>query len=308
MATELTKYTSLEEHVVALITEKNSKLDNAILMVKVNQIIAKTPKVASLPANIIAGAVLKAMIPDPTLQNHMDIYFVPFNGAIDVSFSHNYLQKLAYSNGAVRVINTYLVYESDIVEFTQNGLNYKIMPFQIQGDFLGVLVDIKLANGEHKYGTVTKDHIEEARKASKSQNGPWKKWYFEMARKVGLKNTMKGIDISKEFADAVAIDNEDTNFTNIKDEDIVAEKANMLEDAMRSGSNNLSKVEDMLLEFNVSFKIIGDWVMMDEDTVDLEPFERFNLVRKEGKDGKLFGKVSKIAELLLIEDAKDEST
>jgi len=289
---------SVAENVLTLIAEKNSDIDNGILLNRINQIIAKTPKLAQFPSNVIAEAILKAMIPDPTLAYHDDIYFIPYGNKIDVSFSHNYLQKLAYKNGAVKIINTYLIYEGDIVEITENGLTYKVLPFKPQGEFVGVLVDITLKNGERKYGTVTREHIEQARKASKSgNNGPWKNWYYEMAKKVALKNTMKGIDISPEFSDAVAIDNEDTDFD--KTNNIESSTSSSLEDAMISSSKTIATAEQKIEELGIVFEIRGDWVAINiEASPDgsEEKLEKLGakIVKKDNKPGYAFFKISDI--------------
>lgn len=289
----------LSTQVISLISEKNSDIDNALMMNKFNMIIAKTPKILSMDAPTIAQAMLKAMIPDPTLQDHDDIYFVPYGRTIDVSFSHNYLQKLAYRNGAVKMINTYLIYEGDIVEITEGGLKYKVLPFTPQGEFLGVLVDIKLANGERKYGTVTKEHIDSARKASKSGNdGPWKTWYYEMAKKVALKNTLKGLDVSPEFSAAVTIDNEDTDFSKTKSKADAGEGTSALESMMKEGSESVNEVEDFLLINNIKFEIKGDWIMVytaDSEDEGLKALhEKMQLITKDDKPGMLFGKISEL--------------
>lgn len=299
MRTDLVQYSSLEEHVVALVAEKNTELDNALLRSKINDIILATPKVGSMSPQVIAKAILKAMIPDPKLQDHMDIYMVPYNNDIDVSFSHNYLQKLAYRNGAVKIINTYLIYENDLVRFTQDGLDYEVFPFKDQGDFVGVLVDIKLASGEHKYGTVTKEHIDQARKASRSgNNGPWKTWYYEMAKKVALKNTLKGIDISKEFSAAIAIDNEDTDFSKYTKAKETPKGANDLETMMIESSTNINTAEEYLESVNIQFEVKGDWVMIDTINSDESGIAKVSkmtkLHEKSDRPGMLFGKLSDI--------------
>jgi len=304
MGTEITTRSgmSMPEKVVSLITEKNSDVDNAILMNKVNMIIAKTPKLATMPPESIAQAILKAMIPDPTLQDHDDIYFVPYGGKIEVSFSHNYLQKLAYRNGAIRLIDTILVYENDKVEVTEKGVSYSINPFKKdRGNFAGVMVIVKLANGETKYGFVGVDHIEKARKASKSgNNGPWKTWYFEMAKKVAIKNTLKGIDISPEFNAAVTIDNEDTDFRKQK-QDIPVSGASKLEDSMKKSSKKILKAEDYLDSIGIVYEIKGDWIMISVEESNIEGMDKISdslnkFITKEDRPGMLFGKVSFITE------------
>ena len=289
----------LANQVVSLITAQNSDVDNALLLNKMNMIIAKTPKIASMAPEIISQAILKAMIPDATLQDHDDIYFVPYGRTIDVSFSHNYLQKLAYRNGAVKLIETHLIYDQDNVSVTNEGVTFAINPFKKdRGNFAGVMVIVKLGNGETKYGFVSEEHIEKARKSSKSgNNGPWKTWFFEMAKKVAIKNTLKGLDISEEFSNAVRIDNEDTDFSKSSNTE-PPKAANDLEKMMKNGSKEVSNAEEYLTEIGVAFDIKGDWIMIDVINSDEGGVatlgEQMKLISKEDKPGMLFGKISEL--------------
>jgi phage RecT family recombinase len=295
--------------VVGMIAEKNSSIDNAILRNKVNMIIAKTPKIATMQAGAISEAILKAMIPDPTLQDHDDIYFVPYGNKIDVSFSHNYLQKLAYRNGAVKLIDTQLIYEEDWVEVTEGGVSFKINPFKKdRGEFVGIMVLVKLANNETKYGFVSKDHIEKARKMSKSgSSGPWKMWYLEMAKKVAIKNTLKGIDISQEFSDAVTIDNE--GYSTSKDQivDDSEENEKDLQDKIMYSSNKISEAKEFLEDNDISYESKGDWIMVDLQESDFDGVEKLtstniNIIKKDDKPNKIFIKVGEL--MSLIKDNK----
>jgi len=290
---------SLAEQVVSLITAQNSDVDNAMLMNKMNMIIAKTPKIASMAPDIISQAILKAMIPDPTLQDHDDIYFVPYGRTIDVSFSHNYLQKLAYRNGAVKLIETHVIYDNDNVSVTQDGVSFSINPFKKnRGEFAGIMVVVKLGNGEDKYGFVGSEHIENARKASKSgNNGPWKTWFMEMAKKVAIKNTLKGLDISEEFSNAVTIDNEDTDFAKANEVEI-PKVANDLESMMKSASKSVAETEAYIKDLNIEFEIKGDWIMIDMINSDEDGLEKLKtqmtLIEKADKPGMIFGKITEL--------------
>ncbi len=299
MGTELqtTQNGGLAGQVVSLITAQNSDVDNALLMNKMNMIIAKTPKIAQMPPEVISQAVLKAMIPDPTLQDHDDIYFVPYGKTIDVSFSHNYLQKLAYRNGAVKLIETHLIYDNDNVAVTNEGVTFSINPFKKdRGEFAGVMVVVKLGNGETKYGFVSVDHIEKARKASKSgNNGPWKTWYLEMAKKVAIKNTLKGLDISPEFNAAVTIDNEDTDFSKTNAAEAPS-GASELESMMVESSISVNDAEEFLKSIGIAFEIKGDWIAIDIINSDKSGMEivatKMRLVEKGDKPGMAFGKIT----------------
>lgn len=296
---QTTGNTGIASQVVSLITEQNSDIDNGLLMNKLNMIIAKTPKIAQMPPEVISQAILKAMIPDPTLQDHDDIYFVPYGRTIDVSFSHNYLQKLAYRNGAVKLIETHLIYENDNVTVTENGVSFSINPFKKnRGEFAGVMVVVKLANGETKYGFVDVEHIEKARKASKSgNNGPWKTWYFEMAKKVAIKNTLKGLDISPEFNAAVTIDNEDTDFSKANEAEAPAATTE-LEKMMESGSSIVKTAEDILESLGISYAINNGWFSVDLIASDEEGVKKLSamvtLQEKASRPGLKFGKIDEL--------------
>ena len=299
MGTELqtTINGGLASQVVNLIALQNSDIDNAMLMNKINMIIAKTPKIASMPPDVISQAILKAMIPDQTLQDHDDIYFIPYGNKIDVSFSHNYLQKLAYRNGAIKLIETYLIYENDNVTVTEKGVSYSINPFRSdKGAFVGVMVVVKLSNGETKHGFVSLDHIEKAKKASKSSVGnAWRVWYDEMAKKVALKNTFKSLDISSEFNAAVIIDNENTDFSKSSQEKIPNE-ANELKNMMEESSTNVENAEKYISSLGISFEIKGDWIAIDilnsEESGLRTLNTKMNLIKKMDRPGMLFGKIT----------------
>ncbi len=290
---------NIAAEVVSLITAQNSDVDNAMLMNKMNMIMAKTPKIMTMAPELISQAILKAMIPDATLQDHDDIYFVPYGRTIDVSFSHNYLQKLAYRNGAVKLIETHLIYDKDRVDVTEDGVTFAINPFKKdRGEFAGVMVSVKLANNEIKYGFVNAEHIDKARKASKSgNNGPWKTWFFEMAKKVAIKNTLKGLDISPEFNAAVTIDNEDTDFSKANEAEI-PKAATELESMMKSSSENISSAEDFIKSLGIEFEIKGDWIMIDVINSDDDGIKKIDsmitLVEKTDRPGMKFGKISEL--------------
>ena len=290
---------SIAQAAVTLIAMKNSDVDQGLLANKINMIIAKTPKVGSMGPEAISQAILKAMIPDPTLQDHNDIYFVPYGKSIDVSFSHNYLQKLAYRKGSVKLIEPIIIYENDNVTMDENGLRFNINPFKKdRGEFAGVLVIVKLANGETKHGIVSAEHIDNAKKASRSgSSGPWKTWFLEMAKKVAIKNTLKGLDISSEFNAAVEIDDEDTDFSKANKAE-APKAAESLTTMMKTGSKNVGNIEAYLDSLSISYEVKGDWVMIDvinsnEDGV-AKVTSNAKFVEKEDRPGMLFGKMSGI--------------
>jgi len=300
MSTEITQYGSLQEHAAALIISEQADIDRDLLLSRLKNILTKTPKLASMPAQAIANATLTAMAPDPSLSNWEDIYMVPYGQTINVSFSHNFLQKLALKNGAVRVFNVHLIHDSDNVSITENGMTFSVDPFganRTMENFKGVLVEAILANGEKKYGITPRDHIEKARGASKaSGSGPWKTWYYEMAKKVAIKNLLKGLEISREYAEAIRIDNVEYDFSKKTMPPETKSEVNALE-ALNSTIQSTAKREfisnSTLAEAGYDFIEHEGWVMFEEKDLSDSFIEEHQLLSKPSKPGKLFGRLEK---------------
>ncbi len=299
MGKSIVEYGSLQEHAVALIMKEQTRLDRDILMVRVKNIISKTQKLSSMPAQALANAILVAMAPDESLSNWEDIYMVPYGQTINVSFSHNFLQKLALKNGAVRVFNVHLIHDSDKVEITEDGMTFKIDPFgpdRTMDNFKGVLVEAILANGEKKYGITPKDHIEKARGASKtSGGGPWKTWYFEMAKKVAIKNLLKGLEISREYAEAIRIDNAEYDFskkTMPPETKTGADALLELNSSIKSTAKKEFILNEDLLKSEYDVAIHNGWVMFTENELSQEFKNEYQLLSKKTHPGKLFCKIS----------------
>jgi len=140
------------------------------LSAKIRNIVAGDQKIMAMSPEVISDAIIKAMIPDKALNFYKDVYFIPYGKQLNVEFSHNFLCKLAYKSGKVKKIDTYPVFEGDEVSVDENGLHYKINPFDQSGEFKGVLVLVKLSNDEIVQNFITKQHIENAKNASKSKN------------------------------------------------------------------------------------------------------------------------------------------
>ena len=232
------------------------------LSTKIRNIVAGDQKIMSMPPEVISDAIVKAMIPDRALNFYKDVYFIPYGSQLNVEFSHNFLCKLAYKSGKVKKIDTYPVFEGDEVSVDENGLHYKINPFDQTGEFRGILVLVKLSNDEIVQNFITKQHIENARNASRSKNnGPWKTWYYEMAKKVAIKNTFKALDISQEVDEAISIDNENTDLSKLNEK---TEDNGDIE-AIMSATNVADDIVEMLKARGSSTtQISNGWVLFDE--------------------------------------------
>ena len=289
---EVIQYGSLKEHVTALTLADFPSGNIDVLQLKIGAILEKTKTLGMLPADVISRAIVKAMIPDPTLEFYDDIYMVPRGQMIEVSFSHNYLQKLAMKSGAVKVFNVTAAYKGDTIKITQNGLEFNIDPFRASAkdeDLIGVVVQLTLANGEIKYGAVTRDHIDKARSASKMKGGgPWKLWFVEMAKKVAIKNTLKGIWISDAYNQSVDIDNEEYKGGRRQVETIADEDNSNTFDSLAMSTAKSEFISLKVLNDNdIKFEEKAGWVKVDEDLPqDLK--SKYAFVKKSGVEGSLF--------------------
>jgi recombination protein RecT len=231
------------------------------LSAKIRNIVAGDQKIMAMSPEVISDAIIKAMIPDKALNFYKDVYFIPYGKQLNVEFSHNFLCKLAYKSGKVKKIDAYLVFEGDEVSVDENGLHYKINPFDQSGEFKGVLVLVKLSNDEIVQNFITKQHIENAKNASKSKNnGPWRTWYYEMAKKVAIKNTFKSLDISHEIDEAISIDNENTDLSRIEEKE-----DNSSIETIMSSANIVDEVINTLKDRgSTTVQVANGWVLFDD--------------------------------------------
>jgi len=272
---------------------------------KIRNIISGDRKILSMPPEVISDAILKAMIPDKSLSFYKDVYFIPYGNQLNVEFSHNFLSKLAYKSGKIKKIETLLVFGGDEVTVDENGLHYKINPFDQSGEFKGILVLVKLSNGETIHNFVTRQHIENARNASRSKNnGPWKTWYYEMAKKVAIKNTFKSLDISQEVEEAISIDNENTDFSQAE----AKEDMTSIESIM-SAANIVDEVTNTLKDRgSTTTQIANGWILFDEGVLTEKELECSKAQPSTKHEGKIMCKLAllhKCLEEIVIETEVD---
>jgi phage RecT family recombinase len=257
---------------------------------KIRNIISGDRKILSMPPEVISDAIIKAMIPDKSLSFYKDVYFIPYGNQLNVEFSHNFLSKLAYKSGKVKKIETLLVFEGDEVWVDESGLHYKINPFDQSGEFKGIIVLVKLSNGETIHNFVTKQHIENARNASRSKNnGPWKTWYYEMAKKVAIKNTFKTLDISPEIEEAISIDNENNDLSQVNASYTEAETVEM---AFQKGNILDEVMQELTSRGVVDPKISNGWIMFDEGILTEEEEKCAKVKRQDKYPGKVACKIA----------------
>jgi len=154
-----------------------------------------TLKTAAARPHTLEAAILNVAAIGISLNPAMaHAYLVPRDGSICLDISYQGLKKLATDSGAIKWAKVELVYAADSFEW--NGPStvptHKANPFATdRGAMVGGYCIAKLPDGETLIETMSAAEIDKVRLASKAQNGPWKTWPEEMAKKVIMKRAYK---------------------------------------------------------------------------------------------------------------------
>ena len=120
-------------------------------------------------------------------------YLVPRKDAICLDISYMGLLHLAQATGAIKWGQCKLVYESDTYE--ANGLDqpptHKYNAFGQRGIVVGGYCTVKTAEGDYLTEEMSLADIKAVEATSKANNGPWKSFWEEMARKTIVKRASK---------------------------------------------------------------------------------------------------------------------
>jgi recombination protein RecT len=120
-------------------------------------------------------------------------YLVPRDGGVHLDISYMGLLHLAQVSGAIQWGQCKLVYASDTYE--SNGLDsaptHKYNAFGERGAVVGGYCTVKTAQGDYLTEEMSLAEIKQVEASSKAKNGPWQKWWDEMARKTIVKRASK---------------------------------------------------------------------------------------------------------------------
>ena len=120
-------------------------------------------------------------------------YLVPRDGGVHLDISYMGLLHLAQVSGAIQWGQCKLVCANDTYE--SNGLDsaptHKYNAFGDRGDVVGGYCTVKTAQGDYLTEEMSLAEIKQVEASSKAKNGPWQKWWDEMARKTIVKRASK---------------------------------------------------------------------------------------------------------------------
>ena len=120
-------------------------------------------------------------------------YLVPRDGGVHLDISYMGLLHLAQVSGAIQWGQCKLVCANDTYE--SNGLDsaptHKYNAFGDRGAVVGGYCTVKTAQGDYLTEEMSLAEIKRVEASSKAKNGPWQKWWDEMARKTIVKRASK---------------------------------------------------------------------------------------------------------------------
>lgn len=160
----------------------------------------------------IRDAVVNVATTGATLNPALhQAYLVPRDGKCCLDFSYRGLTKLAVDSGSVIDVDATVVHVKDEFYY-EMGLEPKLIHRPWLGEDHGELTHVYaialLHNKVKKFIVLNKAEVEKVKSTSKAQNGPWKNWYEEMARKTAVKKLYKLLPQTDRMGHAIAAVNE----------------------------------------------------------------------------------------------------
>lgn len=191
---------SLEEQREALPANFNIPrfVQNSIALLNGNEVLAAFAKqhgTAQIKAGLMRGAYLGL---DALNQ---EMYLVPYGSTLNFMASYKGMVKMAqkYATRPIKSIYAKCVREGDRFEETivngEPSINFTAKPFN-KADIIGVFAVCQYQDGGIQYEVMSRDDVEQCRKASKAKNSPaWSQYFGEMAKKTVLRRLAKSLPI-----------------------------------------------------------------------------------------------------------------
>lgn len=121
-------------------------------------------------------------------------YLVPRGGDCCLDISYKGLIKLATDSGSILWAKAEIVYANDKFEYNGPAMppNHTADVFSKErGAFQGVYCMAKTKEGDYLVDVMSAEEINQVRDKSTAKTGPWKDWFYEMAKKTIFKRASK---------------------------------------------------------------------------------------------------------------------
>lgn len=181
------------------------------------------------PLSVIASVVEASQLglePNTPLGQ---CWLIPYKKQCQLQLGFKGLVDLARRSGKVQGLSAEVVHERDHFVAglgTHNSIEHRKHEGGDYGAFRAAYAVAWFHGGGHQFVVMYKHEIDEIRKTSKTEardDGPWEKWYGEMAKKTVVKRLCKLLPQSIELARAlVNDDNADAGLRQVFDSDVFA--------------------------------------------------------------------------------------
>jgi recombination protein RecT len=180
------------------------------------------------------------------------------------------LIKKLYASGEVVYIDAAAVYQRDNFQWVRGdnvSLHHEPTMDDDPGPVIAAYCVIKMRNGEIKREVMPRRDIERVRAVSKvpGENGPWGKWYDQMAIKSVIHRIYKQLPHTPELERVVKTDMEETGFTDLSQKPATALPENIShgDTNLFSGMNLRTDAGEAVFSGGREFDISGTREVMD---------------------------------------------
>lgn len=137
-------------------------------------------------------------------------HLIPYGNECTLIIDYKGLVALARRSGTVANIHADVVcdndeFEYDCGEITRHKINFR----KPRGNVFAVYVQVVFKDGTKQCEVLSREDVEAVRKRSRAAgNGPWVTDWNEMAKKTAFRRLSKWLELSPEYRDALAVDDD----------------------------------------------------------------------------------------------------
>jgi recombination protein RecT len=170
------------------------------------------PGIASCEPASVMGSCIKAAA-DGLILDGREAALVMFSGKAQYMPMVAGIIKRLVNSGNLSTINAHVVYANDVFEYVlgdEERIIHKPTITGERGPMIAVYAIAVMKDGTKMRRVMAKADVEKVRMASRSKdNGPWKSWYEEMARKTVIRNLAKYLPASADLGNVFEADDAD---------------------------------------------------------------------------------------------------
>lgn len=191
------------------LTAYKNLIDPAIFVSVVTNQFRKNPALLKCSqASVMDAMVTCAQL--GILPNGRDAHLIPYKDDCQLIIDYKGLATLAFRHADLsEPIFADVVCMNDVFDYNMGRVvRHSWSLKQDRGEVIGAYAIARFKTGGERHDLLSLKELNEARKMSRSQNGPWSNWYQEMCKKTAVRRLCKYLALSPDLIDA--LDREDT--------------------------------------------------------------------------------------------------